>query len=280
MKTRWNLAASCAAIVASAFLAKAFAGGNPEPVTSVNLAKTWESAIEEAKSLNVPVVVHSHGFYCGPCWGMHSAVMCNKKYIEFAGENTVEVISLDRLDEGIEKKDKRAETYEAKVNGEKVQYMVEFPGLTSEQMLALHKSKASSFNDTGKIPYTCLVDPWTETQITHWSGGQSAQTIIEAITEARKTLTKDHGKGVARKDIRVLTDAEEDAAAKVAKGDFAGGLDLLAKVNTKAEKWPDSLKERLTASRAKIVEQAEKALAGKLKGTGLEAKAKEMLASL
>jgi len=38
------------------------AGGNrPDP--SVTYAKTWEAAVAEAKLLNVPIVVHSHGFY-------------------------------------------------------------------------------------------------------------------------------------------------------------------------------------------------------------------------
>ena len=30
---------------------------------SVDYAKTWEAAVAEAKLLNVPIVVHSHGFY-------------------------------------------------------------------------------------------------------------------------------------------------------------------------------------------------------------------------
>ncbi len=30
---------------------------------SVNYAKSWEAAVAEAKLLNVPIVVHSHGFY-------------------------------------------------------------------------------------------------------------------------------------------------------------------------------------------------------------------------
>ena len=33
------------------------------PIESVKFAKSWEAAIEEAKTLNVPIVVHSHGFY-------------------------------------------------------------------------------------------------------------------------------------------------------------------------------------------------------------------------
>ncbi len=30
---------------------------------SVTYAKSWEAAVEEAKLLNVPIVLHSHGFY-------------------------------------------------------------------------------------------------------------------------------------------------------------------------------------------------------------------------
>lgn len=279
----------------------AAAGGKPEPVTSVTLAKTWEAAVEEAKLLNVPIVVHSHGFFCGPCWGMHSALMCNKKYIEFANQHTVEVISLDRLQEGIDKKDRKAETYEAKVDGQTVQYMVEFPGLTIDEMLALSRSKAAGFNKTGKIPYTCIVDPWTEEELKNWNGGQGAGTIQEAVLEAKKKLEADHGKGIARKDLNAVSDAAREAGAKAAKGDFAAAMDRLAKLDGKAEKWADGLKEKLKAAKADVVAAAEKALAaieekkatdaaaakkelaalaGRLRGTGLEEKAKELLATL
>jgi len=275
--------------------------GVPEPKTCVTLAKTWEAAVEEAKALNVPIVVHSHGFYCGPCWGMHGAVMCNKKYIEFANESTVEVIALQRLDEGVEKKDKRAETYEAKVNGEKVQYLVEFPGMTIDDMKALNSSKAGTFNQSGGIPYTSLVDPWTETEITSWKGSTPVGTIQEAVVEAKKALVKEHGKGVTRKDVKLLDGADKDAAAKAEKGEFAAALDVLGKLTTKSEKWNDALKDRLKASREKVVAAAQaaldkvaeekdadpakakkdlSALVSRLKGTGLEEKAKEILTSL
>ena len=34
-----------------------------KPDPCVTFAKSWEAAVEEAKLLNVPIVVHSHGFY-------------------------------------------------------------------------------------------------------------------------------------------------------------------------------------------------------------------------
>jgi len=294
---------SLATVVALSSLSSspASAGGKPEPVACVALAKSWDAAVAEAKELNVPLVVHSHGFFCPPCWGMHSAVMCNKKYMEFAADSTVEVICIGATEEAIEKKDKRAETYEVKVEGKPVKYLCEFPGLTAEDLVALHASKGAQFNDTGKTPYTCLVDPWTETKLLGWNGGQGAGTIMDAVTEAKKKLVAEHGKGASRKDLKVVGDAEADAAAKAKKGEFSAALERLARLDAKAEKWSDTLKERLKAAKGKVVEDATAALAAieekkdrdaasakkelsalqpRLKGTGLEEKAKELLATL
>ena len=58
------------AIVAIAVIAAAATGAiavakdkKPDVKPSVTYAKTWDAAIAEAKMLNVPIVVHSHGFY-------------------------------------------------------------------------------------------------------------------------------------------------------------------------------------------------------------------------
>ena len=34
-----------------------------KPKLTVTFAKSWETAVEEAKLLNLPIVIHSHGFY-------------------------------------------------------------------------------------------------------------------------------------------------------------------------------------------------------------------------
>jgi hypothetical protein len=34
-----------------------------KPKPTVTFAKSWEAAVEEAKLLNLPLVIHSHGFY-------------------------------------------------------------------------------------------------------------------------------------------------------------------------------------------------------------------------
>ena len=46
----------------AAFGVTAGAGG-AKPKPSVTYAKSWEAAVEEARLLNLPLVVHSHGFY-------------------------------------------------------------------------------------------------------------------------------------------------------------------------------------------------------------------------
>ena len=35
----------------------------PKVKDTVPFARSWDAAIDEAKLLNVPIVVHSHGFY-------------------------------------------------------------------------------------------------------------------------------------------------------------------------------------------------------------------------
>lgn len=52
----------CTTAAVLAAIAAIGTAGKPKLKPSVTYAKTWEAAIEEAKTLNLPVVVHSHGF--------------------------------------------------------------------------------------------------------------------------------------------------------------------------------------------------------------------------
>lgn len=54
------LAAALVALSGATAIAK---DKKPDIKPSVAYAKTWEAAVKEAKELNVPIVVHSHGFY-------------------------------------------------------------------------------------------------------------------------------------------------------------------------------------------------------------------------
>ncbi len=39
------------------------AAGDPEPRPTVEFARTWDRAVAEARLLNLPLVIHNHGFY-------------------------------------------------------------------------------------------------------------------------------------------------------------------------------------------------------------------------
>lgn len=229
---------------------------------------------------------------------MHSAVMQNKKYIEFARDNTVEILALGSLDEAVTKKDKKAQAYKAKgPDGQDVLFMIEWPNLTYNDIMALQSSPGGQYNKTGRIPYTSLVDPHTLQEVERL--GSSAKSIMDSAEAYRKKLQKEHGKGMTRKDLEKFNEAERNADAAITAKEYAKAADALGKVSLKDP--PAPLKTRTEAMRSKItsaaqtelsaIEEAAKTDAAKakkdlssllprLRGTGLEEKAKVLLKSL
>ena len=264
----------------------------------VALARSWDSAVEKARLLNVPIVVHHHGFYCGPCWGMHSAVLENKKYIKFSRVKTVEVAVIGQLEKGIAEGNSKAGIYRAKgSDGQEVAYMLHWPGITAKELIALGRSKAASYNKTGKVPYTCIVDPHTLKELKSWLGGTSGKSIMNEIKAVRKNLVKHHGPGVSRAALSGLRSAEDRIPTLMRSGDFSEAMDLLEKAAGKSDP-PKAIKKRINAARKQIIDAASAQLEAirakaaddpaiarkelsrlvkKLRGTGLENKAKAML---
>ena len=39
------------------------AAGDPKPRPTVEFVRAWDSAVAEARLLNLPLVIHNHGFY-------------------------------------------------------------------------------------------------------------------------------------------------------------------------------------------------------------------------
>ena len=200
---------------------------------------------------------------------MHRSVLQNDKYIDFANDNTVEVIALGRLDEGIAKGDPKAATYKAKdANGNEVEYLVKYPGMTVEEINKLNSSRAGSYNDTGGIPYTCIVNPHTLEKMQFWGGGQSAKTIMDAVTEARKTLIKDHGPSIARSDLRKFEKELANVEVTLGEKGVAKALSQYGKLEKLGEKIAPALAARakayhegtLMAAAAKELDAAEKAI--------------------
>ncbi|MCG3133092.1 MAG: hypothetical protein HMLKMBBP_00185 [Planctomycetes bacterium] len=57
------VAAATALLTFAAGAALAGKGDKAEPKITVRFAKSWDTAVAEAKELNLPLIVHSHGFY-------------------------------------------------------------------------------------------------------------------------------------------------------------------------------------------------------------------------
>lgn len=185
----------------------------------------------------------------------------NKKYIAFAEENTVEVLSLDRLDEGIEKKDKRAGTFKAKdVDGQEKEFMLGWPNLTAEDIRNLRGSKAGSYNQTGKIPYTCIVDPYTLEEMDNIKGGYGAGTLMDLVTAKKKELEKAHGKGVSRKTYAKVKEADAGIRKELAAGNLAKALADSAALQKKVAKESPAIVEMAQKTGAEVLEAAGKQL--------------------
>lgn len=50
-------------VLALGLLAVAPRAGDPKVKDSVRYARNWDAAVAEAQLLNLPLIVHSHGFY-------------------------------------------------------------------------------------------------------------------------------------------------------------------------------------------------------------------------
>jgi len=192
---------------------------------------------------------------------VHGSVLQNKKYIAFSEENTVEVLSLSRLDEGIEKKDKRAGTYKAKdVDGTEKEFMLGWPNLTAEEISHLNGSQAGTYNKTGKIPYTAIVDPYTLEEMDNIKGGYGAGTLMDLVAAKKKELEKAHGKGISRKTLGKVKDADAAIRKELADGNLAKALSDSAALQKKVAKEPPAIIEMAEKTNADVLEAAKRQL--------------------
>lgn len=224
----------------------------------------------------------------------------NKKYIKFAEENTVEVMAMSRLSEGIEKGDRRAATYTAKdAEGNEVEYLVEFPGLTVEQINSMNSSKAGSYNNTGRIPYTAIVNPHTLAEMSNIAGGYGVGALTDAVEDAKKALNKEYGPSLSRKDLAKLDKQISEIREDTAEANFVKAFGGLNKLEKSVAKEPEQVQAKVAAVKTEVVEAAGKkldelegmigsgeakaasrelgSLTRALKGTDLEERAKELL---
>jgi len=175
---------------------------------------------------------------------VHGSVLQNKKYIKFAGENTVEVMALGRLGEGIEKKDKRAATYRAKdEDGAEQDFLLEWPNLTVDDISKMRGSKAGTYNNTGKIPYTAIVNPHTLEEMEGFKGGFGGGKLMDAVKLHKKALSKEYGKSTSRKTLKKVRKAEKEIAKLTEAGALSKALAAAAKLEKKCSKESPALIE-------------------------------------
>jgi hypothetical protein len=185
-------------------------------------------------------------------------VLQNEKYVEFADDNSVEVLALGSIDDGISKKDKRADVYDAKdADGKDVKYMKEFAGCTVDQLQGLNSSPAGQYNKTGKIPYVSLVDPYTLKEMHGQPGGYGGVgPMMKAVAEAKDQLNKDHGPSVKRSALAKIQASAKTLEASLAKDGVAKVMPEVAKLEASVAKEHDVVKAAVAALKEKILEAA------------------------
>ena len=147
------------------------------------------------------------------------------------------MISLQDLDKGIEQDDKRAQKYKEKgADGQTRECLIEWAGLTVEDIEALRGSKASTYNDTNGIPFTAVINPHTLERMDKIAGGYGAGTLMDMVTAARKQPQKEYGKGVSRKALGKVKEADQEIKAELAKGNLAKALADSATLEKKVAK--------------------------------------------
>jgi hypothetical protein len=199
---------------------------------------------------------------------MHRSVLQNEDYIKFAGEKTVEVMAMQRLDEGISKQDPKAATYKTKdAKGREVEYLVEFPGMTVEEINNLNRSKAGQYNDTGKIPFTAIVNPHTLKKMRGFSGSKSAKALMDAVETAMEELQAEHGPSLSRGKLKEFDEIAATVREVLEKKGAAKGLTefkkldkFVKKLGPKMQKMADEVKAELTKAAGAELDKAEELL--------------------
>lgn len=181
----------------------------------------------------------------------------NEKYIAFAEDNSVEVLAFGELDKGMANpKDKRNEQYDAKdENGNPVKYLKEFAGCTVEQLNALNTSQAGQYNKTGKIPYVSIVNPYDQKEMKSLPGGAAASGLMDAITEAKVQLNKDHGPSMKRSTLKKFKAGVKAIEDEIGKG-AAKALADVKKLKDSIAKEPEALKTEAGKLEEKVMDAA------------------------
>jgi len=202
---------------------------------------------------------------------MHRAVLQNRTYIRFAAKNTVEVISMEELDRAVERKEHVA-TYTVKTPyGDEVEQLVEFPGLTIDQLRDLSNGPAIRYMEGGRIPYTAIVDPHDLKELEGIRGTRTARELVAAVKRHAKALETRYGPGVDRKLWNLVSEGGIAVDVHLGKDDIVQAMAVYRHLGARTVRQPDSLQRRVEAIRDTIVAVAAKRLDALEKASGAEA---------
>jgi len=138
--------------------------------------------------------------------------------------------------------------------------MLAWPNLTLDEIKALNGSKAGTYNNTGKIPYTSIIDPYTLEEMENIKGGYGAGSLMDIVTAKKKELEKAHGKGISRKTLNKVKAADAEIQELLTEGNLAKALTESAALQKKVAKEPAAIMELADKTNAAVLEAAGKKL--------------------
>jgi len=182
---------------------------------------------------------------------MHRAVLHSAKYIKYARENAVEVITMEEIDVAERKNSKDIRTYKTKdAYGDEVWYLAEFPGITMDDLKRISADSAPpiEYMQGGKIPYHGFVDPHTMKEMQSVRGKRSVAQMIALIEKHKKTLKEKHGAGIERKHWREAGKREIEIDLALAKPDFLAALKAHTAMALLVKRPAEALKTRIESA--------------------------------
>jgi hypothetical protein len=189
-------------------------------------------------------------------------VLQNKGYIKFAGSSCVDVIALSDWEQAL-KEGHRTQTFKAPDEyGDMVEWLLLYPTLQPRDLETLYNSTTVSFNKTGIMPYTAIVDPHTEEEMIGIPRGQtSLQRLKDAVLTAKKKLNEQHGPSVSRKTVAAIRKQQDQIQDKLLDGNVSGAIAQFRKLQQSVEKQPQSVRELAAMTWTILVKTAENRLA-------------------
>jgi len=190
-------------------------------------------------------------------------VLENASYIRFSRENCVEVMCMKDIERALAEKPERAATYRTKdAYGDEIECFENFPGVSVDQMKALHEGKPLEYMKGPLMPYTAVVDPHTLADLggIERGGAASAKAFIAAITPHVKALREKHGEGVGHEVWEFVVEAQVRADLLLGEGKLEDALSLLGDMEKRTVRAHGIVRRKVEATRGVVLEDAAKRL--------------------